>query len=117
MIKPRVLVAEKDPELAATLTRRLSKAGMEVTVCDDPAAAGVRKEDVDVVVLDISSAGPADSVTRLLPWKGKTPVIFLAANSEAFSLRGLGSWAFAVLAKPFKYSQLLSAIRSAVMAA
>ena len=115
-IRPRVLVVEDDPRLAATLQRLLSAEGHDVEVAGDglDALRLARHRTPDLVVLDVMLPG-ADGVTvcRKLRETAQFPILMLTALSGTEErVRGLDSGADDYLVKPFAYQELLARVRA-----
>jgi two-component system response regulator MprA len=114
--RPRILVVDDDPRLAATLRRALAYEGYEVAVAADGAAAlaAARAGPPDLVVLDVMLPGlDGVEVCRRLRAAGDVPILMLTArDATADRVRGLDSGADDYLVKPFAYEELLARVRA-----
>jgi two-component system response regulator MprA len=119
---PRVLVVEDEPSISGFVRRGLIFEGFEVDVVADghEALASLRKEQPDVLVLDlmlpgvdgiditrrIRSAETADNAARL-------PILMLTArDSVADRVAGLDAGADDYLVKPFDFDELVARVRA-----
>ena len=120
MQKPRILIADDDPALVASLTIRFRQEGYDVlTGFDGQQALQVaREQQPDLLLLDVKMpAGDGLSVHDRLqesqgPWP---PVIYLTGDrSLRTELNVKKHGAFAVIYKPFDTSHLLETVRRAL---
>jgi DNA-binding response OmpR family regulator len=113
----RVLVAEDQRELAATLAVGLRREGMAVDIVFDGQAAlrNTAREDYDVIVLDRDLPKlHGDDVCRTLVSRGsRARVLMLTAASTIDSrVDGLSLGADDYLPKPFAFAELVARIRA-----
>ena len=116
-----VLVVEDDPAIRSLLTSLLERHGYEVPTAGDGEAGlrAVQEHDPDVVVLDVGLPKlDGHEVTRRLRADRTTrtlPVIMLTARSNLDDMvAGLDAGADDFVTKPFRATELLARIRSAV---
>lgn len=112
-----LLVAEDEPQLNTTLTKRLAEAGYVVDSCLDGRQAidFVSCTEYDAVVLDIMMPGANGyEVLKCLHANETrpTPVLFLTALDDIESrVKGLDAGADDYLVKPFAFEELLARLR------
>jgi CheY-like chemotaxis protein len=114
-----VLVADDEAGMRETLADILSESGYGVTEAADGNAAldAIRKNDFDVVVMDIRMPG-RDGVSVLREVGTPPPrVILMTAYAKERHLHEAREKAFAIVHKPFPVPQLLDLIASAAGAA
>ena len=115
-MKSRILVADDDEMIAASLRRALIYEGYVVDVVHDGAAALVsaRDHDPDLVVLDVMMHKlDGIEVCERIRAAGDTPILMLTAKDTiADRVLGLDSGADDYLVKPFAYDELLARVRS-----
>ena len=116
-----VLLVDDDNTVLLTLGVRLKSMGYMVCTAKDAANAisAVRKNNPDVVVLDISlPAGDGFLVAQRLQnmiGSAATPLIFITASEDAaLRERAMKLGAMAFLKKPFDATALADAIESAL---
>lgn len=117
----KILLADDDRNLLASLSIRLQAAGYEVCAVQDSyqAVAQARRAAPDLLVLDINMpAGDGftvqDRVDRMSTVH-HVPVIYLTGErSERVAALARSKHAFAVLYKPFDTADLLQAIVAAL---
>jgi len=113
----RLLIAEDDTKLAATLARGLRGEGYAVDLAADgnEALLQARVYDYDAVVLDVMMPGPDGiAVCRTLREEGCwSPVLMLTAR-DGFDdrIRGLDVGADDYLVKPFDFGELVARLRA-----
>lgn len=112
----RLLLVEDDFDIAGNLSAFLKDEGFLVEHVSTR-TAGLRcieENSYDLVLLDISLPdGSGYSVCAAAQAKEKTPVIFLTASGDEYSVvAGLDMGADDYIAKPFRPRELLSRIRS-----
>jgi DNA-binding response OmpR family regulator len=115
----RVLVVEDEVHLAQGLRFNLEAEGYSVRVVVDGEAAldlllGKKKEDFDVVVLDVMLPGENgfEVVARLRAAKHYVPVLMLTARGRPEDvLKGFASGADDYLPKPFELTILLARLQ------
>ncbi len=112
----KLLLVEDDPEIIHNLTEYLQKEGFSVTAVTGQHAAVdmLEKDQFDLALLDISlSDGNGYAVCAAIKAKGETPIIFVTASGDEFSVvTGLDMGADDYINKPFRPRELLSRIRS-----
>jgi len=115
----RLLIAEDDAKLAASLARGLRAEGyaVDVVATGDDALVSARVYDYDAIVLDVMLPGPDGlEVCSELRERGRwAPVLVLTArDGVADRIRGLDSGADDYLVKPFDFGELLARLRALV---
>ena len=115
----RVLIAEDEESIVASLEFLMRRAGYETCVARDGHAALARVADFgpDLVLLDIMLPGRSgfDVCTRIRqsPALAATRVVMLTARgSPADETRGLEAGADAYVTKPFATLELVARVRS-----
>jgi two-component system response regulator MprA len=114
----RVLVAEDDPPVAASVRRALEYAGYAVSVLPDgpTALACALRDRPDVLVLDVMLPGlDGHGVCRALRAAGGDgPMVLMltARDATADRVAGLDAGADDYLVKPFAYEELLARVRA-----
>ena len=119
-IKPRILIAEDDPEMRRLLTRFVERNGWEpVVACD-----GIEAEDLaaaerpDILLLDIFMPGKSGAevlraAAAALPRSG---VIMVTGNDdEALARKCLEQGAFDYVSKPINLNKLAELIRTRLL--
>ena len=120
--RPRVLVADDEPDIRDLVCLAVRKAGATVTssVADGTAALTAAREDPpDLAVLDVSMPGATGlevcTALRAEPAMAGTRVLLLSAGASADDVaRGLAAGADAYLAKPFAVAALVSTVRELI---
>ena len=112
----RILIAEDEKTLNATLKKRLEEQSYSVDACLDAqeALAYLASAEYDVVLLDIMMPKKSGlEVLRALRKKGRqTPVLLLTAkDSIEDRVDGLDAGADDYLVKPFAFEELMARIR------
>jgi DNA-binding response OmpR family regulator len=115
--KPRILVAEDEPETQVLLTKQLNAAGYEVTVAADGLAALMQLERLkpDLIIIDIlmpklngldfARAVRGQEATRNIP------TIFLTAKDDPQSMvEGINAGARYYVTKPFDMADLIKKV-------
>ncbi|MCU1430343.1 MAG: Two-component system response regulator MprA [Actinomycetia bacterium] len=113
----RVLVADDDRAIRASLVRALELEGYSVVAVADGAAAldAARTEPPDVLVLDVMMPGiDGLTVCRVLrAERDRTPILMLTARTETSDrVAGLDAGADDYLPKPFELDELLARLRA-----
>jgi DNA-binding response OmpR family regulator len=115
----RVLIAEDEESIVASLEFLMQRAGYETCVARDGPSALARIADFepDLVLLDIMLPGRSgfDVCTRIRqsPALAATRVVMLTARgSQADETRGLAAGADAYVTKPFATQDLVSRVRA-----
>lgn len=115
-MKPRILIADDDEMIAASVRRALIYEGYHVEVVHDGAAAlaAARDHNPDLVVLDVMMPKlDGIEVCGRIREDGDTPILMLTAkDTVADRVLGLDSGADDYLLKPFAYDELLARVRS-----
>ena len=115
-VKPRILVADDDEAIAASVRRALIYEGYDVTVVHDgaEALASSRTVPFDLAVLDVMMPKvDGVEVCRRMRTAGDLPVLMLTAkDAVADRVLGLDAGADDYLVKPFAYDELLARVRS-----
>ena len=115
MSKLRILIAEDEAVTAADLHDELTAQGYEVTGTTGSAESVLRlamADKPDLVLMDISLAGPADGVHAAIALSGEDiPVIFLTSHYDDQTLdRAKRAKPVGYITKPFEPHQLAVAI-------
>ena len=115
----RVLLVDDDAAVLMSTGMGLKKMGYTVYTCKDAvnAISAVRKNNPDVVVIDISlPAGDGFSVAervRRLDGSAATPVIFITGSADSgLRERAKKMGAVGFLKKPFDATQLADAVEA-----
>jgi two-component system, OmpR family, alkaline phosphatase synthesis response regulator PhoP len=115
----RILVAEDDRDIADLIAHYLQKAGWHAQIVSsgDEALASVRRDPVDLVILDIMLPGLSGfEVCRSLrsdPATAGVPIIMVTARAEETDrIIGLEIGADDYVAKPFSPNELVARIRA-----
>jgi DNA-binding response OmpR family regulator len=116
MNQARILVVEDEPSIGEVVSLYLRRAGYQVTVVEDGAAAleSLAGQLPDLVVLDLMlpKVGGLE-VTRWLRERGDTPIIMLTARREEQDrIAGLEMGADDYVVKPFSPQELVSRVRT-----
>jgi len=117
MTRPRILVADDEPDLRAMVSDYLDMQGFEVSTAADAVELGARlaAAPVDVIVLDINMPGETGlaALARLRAAGLAAGVIMLtAAGTLETRLDGLAAGADDFMEKPFQPRELLARIRA-----
>jgi DNA-binding response OmpR family regulator len=115
----RVLIAEDEESIVASLEFLMRRAGYETRIARDGPAAMARLADFapDLVLLDIMLPGLSgfDICERIRadPGLAATRVLMLTARgSQTDEVRGLAAGADAYVTKPFATQELVSRVRA-----
>ncbi len=113
----RVLIADDDRAIRASLVRALELEGYAVVAVPDGAAAldAARTDPPDVLVLDVMMPGiDGLTVCRVLrAERDRTPILMLTARTETSDrVAGLDAGADDYLPKPFELDELLARLRA-----
>lgn len=117
--KPRILVAEDDPDVHVLLELLLAASGYDVQMTRDGAGAleALRaSEPVDLLILDVAMPGEYDglAVTREVradPAYASLPILLLSARTQAEHIdEGMAAGATDYVIKPFDTEVLLARI-------
>lgn len=110
----RILIAEDEPKIAASVKRGLEAETFSVDVVydGDSALSYGKSPEYDAIILDWMLPGSLDghAVCEQLRKDGiKTPILMLTARGEtAHKVQGLNSGADDYLAKPFVFDELVA---------
>lgn len=111
----RILIAEDDPRIAATLEKGLSAHGYTTLLADDGEKAQSLSltDSFDLLILDMGLPGREGfHVLQELRSRGKTlPVLVLTGRSERDVVACLEAGADDYMRKPFDFDELLARIR------
>jgi CheY-like chemotaxis protein len=121
----KILVVDDNEIILKTVSLKLQGAGYQVITALDgsEAVAAARKENPDLVLLDISFPPDVDGVPwdgfRIMEWfhrletAKKIPVIIITGGQDAkFKERAIASGAVAFFHKPIDHDDLVKVIRS-----
>jgi two-component system, OmpR family, copper resistance phosphate regulon response regulator CusR len=111
----RILIAEDDPRIAATLEKGLSAHGYTTLLADDGEKAQSLSltDSFDLLILDMGLPGREGfHVLQELRSRGKTlPVLVLTGRSERDVVACLEAGADDYMRKPFDFNELLARVR------
>lgn len=112
----RVLLVEDDDTIVKNLSEFLGKEGFAVDAAEGQksALAKLKEQPYDLVLLDVSlKDGNGFGVCGAIKSAGNTPVIFLTASGDEYSVvTGLDLGADDYIAKPFRPRELVSRMKS-----
>lgn len=112
----RILLVEDDAFIVNNLTEFLHSEGYVVSAVhgQKDALSILEQEVFDIILLDISlKDGNGFAVCKAIKSMGDTPVIFVTASGDEFSVvAGLDMGADDYISKPFRPRELLSRIKS-----
>src|SRR5258706_343480 len=113
----RILIAEDDPQLGATLARGLRERSYAVDLVNDGGRAAVEAAviDYDAVILDVMlPSRKGFDIARALRARGSTvPILMLTARDAVQDrVTGLDAGADDSLVKPFAFDELLARLRA-----
>lgn len=112
----RILLVEDDSFIVNNLTEFLQSEGYVVSAVhgQKDALSILEQEVFDIILLDISlKDGNGFAVCKAIKSMGDTPVIFVTASGDEFSVvAGLDMGADDYISKPFRPRELLSRIKS-----
>lgn len=116
VVMHRILLVEDDPAIVTNLVDILRREGFSVDTASGQQIALERmeKEKYDLCLLDISlKEGNGFAVCRAIKEKDDTPVIFLTASGDEYSVvAGFDMGADDYVKKPFRPRELISRIRN-----
>ncbi len=119
MVKERILVVDDDKEIVRLVRGYLQQAGYDVLVAYDGETAvhNLRREDVDLLVLDLMLPDRDGwDITRLIrsdPALSHTPIIMLTARvDDVDKILGLELGADDYVTKPFNPRELVARVRA-----
>ncbi|MEZ0541322.1 response regulator [Fibrella arboris] len=116
----RILIVEDDVFTATSIEESLIGAGYAIAGkvhSHDTAVAAMKQTQPDLVLVDITLAGPVDGITTVkelmrIKW---VPVIYLTGNSEADTFnRAKNTFPAAFLHKPFRVREVSAQIELAM---
>lgn len=112
----KILLVEDDPAIVTNLVDILKREGFSVDTASGQRIAleHIEKEKYDLCLLDISlKEGNGFAVCRAIKEKEDTPVIFLTASGDEYSVvAGFDMGADDYVKKPFRPRELISRIRN-----
>jgi two-component system response regulator RegX3 len=115
-MRPRVLLADDEPDLLDPLVYALRQHGFEVTAVPDGAfaLAEARSGGYDVLICDVLMPGMLGTdVCRILRSESDLPIILLTAkDAEVDRVLGLELGADDYVTKPFSSAELVSRVRA-----
>ncbi len=115
--RPLILIVEDEIIIAMEIQVRLESAGFAVcglASSGEKAIALAREKNPDLVLMDITLKGPLDGLETAgrIQAEKDIPVIFLSATDDEAVLRRIREARLGLsLAKPFKESDLIAAVR------
>jgi two-component system, OmpR family, response regulator MprA len=114
--KPRILVADDDPEIVSFLRRGLTFEGFSVDAAGDGRQAldKIRESEPDLLILDVMMPGiDGLEVSKLVRQASSVPILMLTAKGTiADRVAGLNSGADDYLIKPFAFDELLARVKA-----
>lgn len=114
----KILLVEDDREIVTYLTEFLTSEGFSITSARGQKAAleAVGKNDIDLVLLDISLAdGNGFALCSAIKSEYGLPVIFLTASGDEYStVTGFDLGADDYIPKPFRPRELVSRIKNII---
>lgn len=117
MVEPRrhILIVEDDDDIAAAVSRGLSREGYDVSIAPDFQTARVELEKgYDAAIIDsMLGRDRGEDLIRELRANGlRIPIVMLSALSSVEDrARGLASGADDYVAKPFEFAELVTRLR------
>ncbi len=112
----RILIAEDDPKIAATIRLYLEREGYQVLIAEDGriALAAARAHEPALVILDLMLPQLSGlEVCRILRAEADTYIIMLTARTtEQDKLQGLNLGADDYITKPFSPRELMARVRA-----
>lgn len=116
MVQAHVLVVDDEPRIRDVVRYALEREGYRVSVVDSlgDASATLRREAVDLLVLDITLPdGSGLDLCRRVREEAGTPVLFLSARGEEIDrVIGLEVGGDDYLTKPFSPRELVARVRA-----
>lgn len=117
-MRARVLIAEDDEAISASISYALTAEGFEVLAVGDGEAAleAARSNGYDLLLLDLMLPGMSGiEVCRRLRSESAIPILMLTARtSEVDRVLGLEAGADDYVAKPFSMPELISRVRAII---
>ena len=120
MTNARILIVEDEAITVLALKRELSSLGYEIAgtaSTTDEALNAVELQRPDLVLMDITLAGPVNGIVAALAIRGNfhVPVVFLTAHADDGTMeRAVAAGAFGYVLKPFSGAGLKAAIETAL---
>jgi DNA-binding response OmpR family regulator len=114
----RILLAEDEPTICASVARGLREAGYAVDTVGDGQSAvlAAASVDYDVVVLDVNmpALNGFEVCSRIRAARSPGPAVLFLSARDAIEdrVKGLDSGAEDYLVKPFAFAELLARVRS-----
>ncbi|HVT16825.1 MAG TPA: response regulator [Thermoanaerobaculia bacterium] len=119
MAREKVLIIEDEPDIAEVLQYNLEKEGFDVETarCGDAGLEAVRKEDPDLILLDLMLPGVDGlELTRMLKRDAATrrlPIVMLTARGEEVDrIVGLELGADDYITKPFSPREVVLRVKA-----
>ncbi|MBR5712708.1 MAG: response regulator transcription factor [Lachnospiraceae bacterium] len=113
---PRILIADDEPDIARLIARYASREGYEVLSVEsgDAAVAACRKQDFDIIVMDVMMPGTDGfSACEQIRRFKNIPVLMLSARGTEFDkLYGFEVGVDDYVTKPFSPKELLARINA-----
>ncbi|NDV19862.1 response regulator [Pseudodesulfovibrio sp. JC047] len=118
MTRIHVLVVDDEPDFLKLIQRRLAKRNVDVDVATsgESALEQLRKNSVDVVILDVKMPGLSgiETLKEIRKRFGNIAVIMLTGHGSVKSgIDGMSHGAYDYILKPFSIDDLLERIRAA----
>jgi CheY-like chemotaxis protein len=120
MTKTRILIVEDEAITVSALKRELTSLGYEIAGTASTTIEAIHAVDAhqpDLVLMDITIAGPIDGITAAVAIRGNyhLPVVFLTAHADNHTMeRAARTGAFGYILKPFTGPGLKAAIEVAL---
>jgi DNA-binding response OmpR family regulator len=114
-----ILIVEDEPQIVSFLSKGLRRAGYQIRIAEDglKALSLATSETFDLILLDVGLPG-LDGISVLVEARSqgiRTPVIVVTARSgDDDREQSLSLGANDYITKPFKFSELLTCVRSYV---
>jgi len=113
-----LLIVDDDETLRRSLAEALARPGYEVSALPDghQAVERVRREEVDVVLLDVLMPGldGLETLVQIKQLRPLTEVIFLTGHADVqTAIEALGKGAFDYLTKPVALPDLIGKVEAA----
>ncbi len=112
----KILIVEDEFIIAADIEEKLKKAGFTVigiSYSGEDAIEKVKKEEPDLVLMDIQLSGDMDGIetANKITHKYKVPVIYLTSHSDSYTFsKAMKAEPDNYLIKPFDENELKTAI-------
>ncbi len=113
----RIVIADDDREMRASLTHLLQGTGWEVTACPDAKTAfeRIKSAEPDVVLSDVRMPGMSGlELLKAMQSDNSPPLVLISAHGDiSMAVQAMQDGAYSFLEKPFDPRQLLRILRHA----